>query len=91
MRPAPAVRENEFQLLHKRPQNDIFDIWTNKMSYLTRQKKIDHDKKSRFAYAARPRRAKMCFLLHKAPLNSRLEGCIANMIVDNLGKLTFPK
>ena len=45
----------------------------------------------RFALAARPQCAKMCFLLHKAPLNSRLEGCNANMIVDNLGKLTFPK
>ena len=44
-----------------------------------------------FARAARPQCAKMCFLLHKAPLNSRLEGCNANMIVDNLGKLTFPK
>ena len=45
----------------------------------------------RFARAARPQCAKMCFLLHKAPLNSCLEGCNANMIVDNLGKLTFPK
>ena len=45
----------------------------------------------RFALAARPQCAKMCFLLHKAPLNSCLEGCNANMIVDNLGKLTFPK
>ena len=34
---------------------------------------------NRFARAARPQCAKMCFLLHKVALNSHFEACIANM------------
>ena len=33
----------------------------------------------RFARAARPQCAKMCFLLQKAALKGRFEACIANM------------
>ena len=54
MHGAPAARENVFRLLHKLPQNDCFESWTIKISWLSLQKKLVHEKYSHFERTARP-------------------------------------
>ena len=41
---------------YKLLQNVCLETWTNKISYLVWQEKLIHEKKSRFARAARPQR-----------------------------------
>ena len=59
---APAARKNVFCSLHKPPENDCFETRTIKISYLSLQNKMIHEKKSCFSRTARPRCAKTCSL-----------------------------
>ena len=44
----------------------------------------------RFARTARPQCAKMCFLLHKAPLTTGLRLVTLIWVTDNLNKISLP-